>query len=74
MWGWIKDAAKDAWDFIKSIWDAVAGYFENLWASVWTAVSGTWTAIKNAAQDAWNFVSSVWNGVVAFFQGIGHVH
>ena len=70
VWGWIKDAAKDVWDWIKSNWPLL---LDILFGPIGFAVGliiKNFGDIKTWAKDAYDFIVNVWNGIVGFFQGI----
>jgi len=52
-WGWIKDAAKNVWDWFGSKVDWIAGVFGRIGE-----------AIRNAFKGAFNFVADIWNNTI----------
>lgn len=49
-WGWIKDAASGAWDFIKKI----PGWIASAFSTVARAISAPFRAAFNLISDVWN--------------------
>lgn len=70
LWQVIKDAAVKAWDGIKKVWSAVAGFFKNVFNAIKNAASSIWNAIKGFFVGAWNTIKSVWNGAKTFFKNV----
>lgn len=67
-WDAVKEAAGKCWDFIKEVWEKVAGWFdENVIQPVKKFFTGMWDGLKNGAKGAWNGIKSVFSSVATFF-------
>ena len=69
--GTIKNAAKDAVDFITGIWNGLVSFFQGIVSSIAGFFSGLWSGISTAAHTAVTDIENVWNGVVSWVSGLG---
>lgn len=73
VWGFIKDVAHDAWDFIKRHIDLIVGLFAPfllpivLVAQHWKKI---WGDVKKDFSDAWDGIKSIAGSVADFFTGV----
>lgn len=63
-WDTIKEAFAKAWEFIKGVWSAVAGWF----ADVWNGIKGAFSAVGNWFRDTF---SNAWNNIKNIFSNVG---
>ena len=64
----IKTRAKDAYDFIVSIWNGITGFFSGLVTTIKNTFTGMWTDIKNAFNTAKTDVENIWNAITGIFK------
>jgi phage-related protein len=66
VWNAIKTATSATWSFLVSIFQTSLAFIENLWNTVWGAISTAFTV-------SWNFIKNtaitVWNAISGFFVG-----
>ncbi|MDE5936607.1 MAG: hypothetical protein K2G83_04290, partial [Ruminococcus sp.] len=67
---WFKDKFSSAWNGIKSVWNAVNGYFSGIWDGITFTFSvvGNWFGEK--FQSAWNNIKNIFSEVKGFFEGV----
>lgn len=60
-WGWIRNAAGSAADWIVGKWHALVGFVTGLPGRIRSAASGMWDGIKDSFRAAINWLISKWN-------------
>ena len=77
IWGFIKKAVTDVWDWIKANWPLLLGILLGpialavvliikYWSDIQRAIEAVWKAIVSATQAAVNWIVGAWNAVYAF--------
>lgn len=69
-WPQISGAAGDAWDAIKTAWNACVKFFQDVWNGIVTVFKDIGTWFSGIFSDAWTGIKTAWNAVGSFFQGI----
>ena len=69
--GWIKGAAVDVWDWIKTNWPLLLGIITGPIGLAVVEVVKHWQAIKDGAASAVQWIKDRFNDVVSFFTGLG---
>lgn len=67
-WDTIKQAFANAWEFIKGVWSAVAGWFSNVWNGIKNAFSAVGSWFRDRFQDAWNGITNIFSNVGGWFR------
>jgi hypothetical protein len=70
IWGAIKQAAVDVWDWIKKNWPLLLDILLGPIGFAVGLIITHFDTIKRAAGDAVGFIVGVWNGLFGFFAGI----
>ena len=64
----VVEIVQGCWIMIKTIWGAVAGWFNTNVITPWRNIfSAVWNFIKSAAQGAWNGIVAIWRAVAGWF-------
>jgi predicted nucleic acid-binding Zn-ribbon protein len=71
-WPQISGAAVDAWNAIKTAWNACVGFFQGIWAGICGAFKdiGTWFPNTFGDKGAWGDIKTAFADVGTFFSGI----
>ena len=70
IWEGIKSAFVTAWEAIKATWDAVPGFFSNIWSNIQTAFSAVDSWLSEKFGLAWQGIKTYWDAVGGYFQQV----
>lgn len=70
VWGWIKQAAVDVWDWIKANWPLLVGILLGPFGVAAALIYQHWQTIKDGAATAVQWVKDRFNDLVGFFTGL----
>lgn len=62
-WGWIKETAGTAKDWIVEKFNALVGFITGLPGRIRAAAAGMWDGVKSAFRSAINWIIGRWNGL-----------